>query len=478
MRAGPPIANTERSSPAAYPDNVQREFSSFRDPSGFIFQSGGEIFRCVNLRYGPQYKHAAESGLYASCVKDGLLVPFEESARDFGFTQSAAVLKPTLVPQITYPYEWCFNQLKDAALLTLQVHLRALEHGMVLKDASAYNIQLIAADRLCLIDHLSFDFLAQHGAWPAYGQFCRNFLAPLALMSCVDLRLGRMLQVHLDGIPLDLASRLLPVSTRFRIGLQMHLHLHARMIARHGHTNKKAEFRKLTAAQMVTLARSLEHTIAALRPDRRPTEWGDYASCSNYSSCARDAKLAGVRQMVEQVKPRVIWDIGGNDGTYSRALSGLAQRIVCMDADPMAVNRNYVACRRERIANVIPLIVEFTNPSPDLGFANRERSSLEQRGKPDMAMVLALIHHLAITHNLPFAYIASCLADLCGHLVIEFVPPHDPQVKRLLVNRGGIFDGYADDGFRAAFSNYFSILRELPIADTDRKLFLMQRKSS
>src|SRR5262249_50605312 len=151
---------------------------------------------------------------------------------------------------------------------------------------------------------------------------------------------------------------------------------------------------------------------ARLQPNKRITEWGDYASYSNYSSRANDAKLTAIRQMVEQVKPRVIWDIGGNDGCYSRALSDIAQCILCMDADPVAVNRNYVRCRQDAIVNVIPLIVDFANPSPDIGFANRERPALERRGKPDLAMVLALIHHLVVTHNLPLSYIASYLAGL------------------------------------------------------------------
>ena len=149
---------------------------------------------------------------------------------------------------------------------------------------------------------------------------------------------------------------------------------------------------------------------------------GRLRSHSNYSCRASEAKLAAVRQMAEQVKPRVIWDIGGNDGKYSRALADIAQRIVCMDSDPLAVNQNYMACRNGGIANVIPLIVDFTNPSPGIGFANQERPALEQRGKPDLAMVLASIHHLAITHGLPFSYIARYLASLCRHLIVEFVP--------------------------------------------------------
>jgi hypothetical protein len=313
---------------------------------------------------------------------------------------------------------------------------------MVLKDASAYNIPMLGAGRLCLIDHLSFDFLAAHGTWPAYGQFCRNFLAPLALMSCADPGLSRMMQLHINGIPLDLASQLLPSSTKLRVGLLMHLHLHAKMVSKYERANTKLKGRTLNAEQMGALARSLERTIARLRPNARVTEWGKYAPCSSYSCGASDAKLSAVRRMIQQVKPRVIWDIGGNDGRYSRALSRFAEHIVCIDADPMAVNQNYLACRDEGIVNVIPLLADFTNPSPDSGFANRERPALERRGKPDLALALALIHHLVITHNLPFTQVAGYLATLCRYLIIEFVPRHDPQVERLLLNRKDVFEDY------------------------------------
>ena len=454
---------------------IEPEFSSFRDRAGFVFRCGGTIFRCVDHRYNRQYRHAVESGLFASCVADGLLLPFEEYDQDFGLSQCHAVLKPVLVPQITWPYEWCFEQLKDAALVTLRAHLRALQHGMLLKDASSYNVQMVAG-RPCLIDHLSFDFAADHVAWPAYGQFCRHFLAPLALMSRVDGGLGRMLQLHLDGIPLDLAARLLPFSTRFAPGLLMHLHLHARTIGRHAGASQALKRRGMTIAQFSAIAASLEQTVRHLRFSERRTEWGDYDPAVSYSSAAEAAKLQSVRTMAESVNPGVIWDVGGNDGTFSRPLADLAQSIVCMDADPAAVNRNYLECKKAGATNVQPIIFDVGNPSPSIGFANRERLSLAHRGKPDLVLALALIHHLAITHNLPLGYVSNWLASLCRNLIIEFVPKEDKQVGRLLLNRADVFDDYNEAGFRAEFSRHFDIERAVPIAESQRILFLMRRK--
>src|SRR5262245_45776556 len=277
MTVARPITESELSSSEINANGMQREFSSFRDPSGFLVWRGEEIFRCVGLGYKRQFQHATESGLYTKLVRDGLLLPFTETGNSFGFPECHTVLKPTLVSQITYPYEWCFEQLKDAAILTLQAHSRALEHGMVLKDASAYNVQMLGAGRPRLIDHLSFDFLADHGAWPAYGQFCRNFLAPLALMSYTDASLGRLMQIYIDGIPLDLASRLLPLPTKFRLGLQMHVHLHAKMISSYGRSETKVKYRSLSREQMMAVACSLERTVHRLEPNKRKTNWSDYA---------------------------------------------------------------------------------------------------------------------------------------------------------------------------------------------------------
>ena len=135
-------------------------------------------------------------------------------------------MQPEIIPFISYAYEWSFSQLQDAALATLAIEKKALEHGMSLKDASAYNIQF-RGSRPVLIDTLSFERYREGEPWVAYRQFCQHFLAPLALMSHTDVRLGQLLRVYIDGVPLDLASRLLPGKTKLSLGLATHIHLHA-----------------------------------------------------------------------------------------------------------------------------------------------------------------------------------------------------------------------------------------------------------
>ena len=461
---------------ASSPSSFQREVSSFRDPAGFLFWLDGTIYRYVAPSYARQFEHARASGLYAEAVAGGQLLPFELAETSTPETEQAvAVLKPQQLPLVTYPYEWSFGQLKDAAVLTLELQLAALKHDMLLKDASAYNVQFVDG-RSCFIDHLSFDFVSEHGLWPAYGQFCRHFLAPLALMAETELGLGKLSQLYLDGIPLDVASKLLPRRTWFRPGLALHLHLHARMIRKHA--SRRVSVQKLPPARLAALADSLLALVRRLSPKRQATEWGAYYSDTNYSGEALEAKKHLVQELVRRVAPKNLWDVGGNNGFFSHAVRDLAGQIVCMDLDIAAVDQNYVRCKAEGVKNMMPLVADVSNPSPGIGFCNRERVTFEEHSKPDLILALALIHHLAIARNIPFVKLAPYFADRGEYLIIEFVPKSDSQVERLLLNRKDVFDDYSDESFRTAFSGYFDALEERPIPSTQRKLFLMRRKSS
>src|SRR6185503_16964008 len=197
--------------------------ASFRDPSGFLFSRGGVLYRQVNRKYEQEYARLMESGLYEKLVKAGLLIPHlevDEAPAESEVTRAFAykIIQPERAPFISYPYEWSFGQLKDAALATLSIQRRALKVGMSLKDASAYNIQFVRG-KPTLIDTLSFEIYKEGQPWVAYRQSCQHFLAPLALMALKDVRLNQLLRVYIDGVPLDLASGLLPAKTRLNFGL-------------------------------------------------------------------------------------------------------------------------------------------------------------------------------------------------------------------------------------------------------------------
>ena len=411
-------------------------------------------------------------GLYDELTKRKLLVRHEELE-----SQTAGaykILKPEVVPVITYPFEWAFSQLKDAALATLEIQKLALDRNMTLRDASAYNIQFISG-RPCLIDTLSFGRYKEGDPWDAYRQFCQHFLAPLALMSYCDPDLLQLMRVYIDGIPLSLASKLLPFKANTKLGLLVHLKMHAGLSRKHA-ADTTSTRRSVSKVSLLGLLENLEGTIRRLKIDRLDTEWGDYYEHTNYSTASRDEKAAIIHRFAERVKPKRVLDLGSNNGYFSRVAAETADCTISSDIDPMAVEGNYLRMKSQGETDILPMLVDLTNPSPALGWSNQERSSFSARVHADLAMALALIHHLAISNNLPFEMISKYFAELASYLIIEFVPKSDSQVKRLLVTREDIFPNYTPEGFEAAFSKHFTILETIPLEGSERILYLMRSK--
>lgn len=345
---------------------------------------------------------------------------------------------------------------------------------MWLKDASGYNIQYMQG-RPVFIDTLSFEKYIEGQPWVAYRQFCQHFLCPLALMSYVDIRMGQLLKVYIDGIPIDLASRLLPAKTRLKWSLLAHIHLHASAQQRHADGSTTVAKGSLSKARLIALVESLRSSISKLNWVGTGTEWGDYYDKTNYTERAAEHKATIVDEFLVQEKPRTLWDLGANTGSYSRIASRKGISVVSFDVDPGAVEANYVACRRSDKSDLLPLLLDLTSPSPAIGWNNGERMTLLQRGPVDMAFALALIHHLAISNNVPFSMIADFFSRICRALVIEFVPKTDSQVRRLLSTRSDIFDQYDQTTFESVFSEYFKIVHSCPIAESERVLYLMRK---
>jgi len=451
---------------------------SFRDPDGFMFRQQGRLYRQVNHSYRENYDLLIRSGLYQKLSTSELLVSHEEAALNEARTPGAyMVIQPRELPFISYPCEWSFSQLKDAALLTIKIQKIALEHGLSLKDASATNIQFLNGKPL-LIDTLSFEKYVAGRPWVAYRQFCQHFLAPLSVMARRDVRLGQLSRIFLDGIPLDLASRLLPFSTRFRFSILSHVHLHARAQRHYQDKPRKTARRALSRFSFLALIDSLESAITGLNWQPRESAWAGYYEHTNYSPAAAEGKRKCVDDFLQLTNPRLVWDIGANTGLFSRLATDRHIPTISLDIDPAAVDMNYRQGRRENNAFLLPLLGDITNPSPGSGWENNERMSLLERGPADAILALALVHHLAIANNLPLARIASLFSRLCRWLIIEFIPKEDSQVQRLLASREDIFPDYHAQGFEAEFSRFFSIARRENIAQSGRFVFLMKSRSA
>jgi ribosomal protein L11 methylase PrmA len=458
--------------------HIKRESSSFRDPDGFIFSYNGKLYRCINFSYQQNYEHLIQSGLYDKLVENELLIPHKEvRIPDIETTINYyKILEPEVIPFISYPYEWSFSQLKDAALVTLQIQKMALEYGMCLKDASAYNIQFRHGKPI-LIDILSFEKYQEGKPWVAYKQFCEHFLAPLALMAYKDIRLNQLLKIYIDGIPLNLATKLLPLRSWLRFPLLLHIHLHARSQKYLLNKNINVDKRTFSKKSLLSLIDSLESAISKLKWEPEKTEWSEYYKDTNYSQEAMFHKKKLVDDYIEEVKPNTVWDLGANIGIFSRIASNKGIYTVSFDSDPSVVEKSYLQVKNYKERNILPLCVDLTNPSPSIGWSNKERLSLIERGPCDLALMLGLIHHIAISNNVPLIRIADFLSQICRYLIIEFVPKDDSQVQRLLRFRKDIFQDYDEKNFEIAFLNYFSILKREKIVDSKRTIYLMKNKN-
>jgi len=450
---------------------------SFRDPSGFIFRASGLLYRQVNACYREDYDRLMGSGLYERLVNDGRLIPHTECCAEVAQTADAyRVIQPQPVPFVSYPYEWSFSQLKAAALATLRVQQVALEFGMSLKDASAYNIQFMDG-RAVLIDTLSVERYSEGSPWVAYRQFCQHFLAPLALVSYCDVRLSQLLRIHVDGVPLDLASRLLPRRSLLAPSLLMHLHLHAAAQTRLANDSGSATpARRVSRLATLGMIDSLQSAVRRLRWKHAATNWDTYyAETHNYREDALREKETLVARFLERVQPATVWDLGSNTGRFSAIAAAKGAVVVSMDADAACVEANYLSCHENQTTGVLPLVVDLSNPSPRQGWAHGERLSLLDRGPADVVMALALIHHLAIGNNVPLAHLARFLGDCGNWLIAEFVPKEDSQVRGMLASREDIFADYTQETFEKTFSTVFKIHDRQAIEGTVRTLYLMER---
>jgi hypothetical protein len=454
--------------------------SSFRDPTGFLFTDQDVLYRQINQSGYGDYFRLIDSGLYDELVSIGFLIPHEEKgAIDRNSLPSEIIIKPEPVSFISYPYEWSFSQLKDAALLTLNIQLVALQKGISLKDSSAYNIQFHHGKPI-LIDTLSFERYQEGEPWVAYRQFCQHFLAPLALMAYTDIRLNQLFRVYIDGIPLDLASKLLPKKTSLNFSLNMHIHLHAKSQAQYAdkEIDTSQPRREMQKHQLLGLLENLKSAINKLNWSPGDTDWAGYNQFHNYSPTAMQHKNELVADFLQRTKAQLAWDLGANTGRFSRIASQLQVNTVAFDIDPGAVELNYLQAVKEGEKYLLPLVSDLTNPSPGLGWAHSERQSLLERGPADTVMALALIHHIVIGNNVPIRILAEFFSRICQWLIIEFIPKQDPQVKKLLQVRKDIFTDYTQDLFTIEFGNYFELIAQDEIKESERVMFLFRNNKT
>jgi SAM-dependent methyltransferase len=459
------------------------EPGSFRDPDSRVFTTDGRVLRLLSATGLEDWRALAASPLLEELQGEGKLVGTREAdgvadVPDALHGEVAAVLEHDVVPVVSYPYEWTFGMLRDAALLQLELVRRSIGAGLILKDSSPYNVQFRGA-RPVFVDVGSFERLREGEPWAGYRQFCMLFLYPLLLQAWKDVPFQPWLRGRIDGISPQECRNLLSLRDRFRRGSLTHVFLHARLERRYEDRDvdvkgelKKAGFRK---ELIVANVKGLERLVSRLRWRPAGSAWSGYGPTTTYSDEDAERKAAFVSAAVAAERPRLVWDLGCNEGRHARIAAETADRVVAIDADALVVDRLYEALRREGETKILPLTMNLADPSPGLGWRGLERRPLAARGTPDLALCLALVHHLSIGGNVPVAEVLDWLRSLDAALVVEFPTPEDPMVRRLLARkRPGDHPDYRRDWFERCLAERFEVLRTEELASGQRVLYLVR----
>ena len=448
--------------------------ASYKDPSGFVFRSGDSWYRQVNTGYQDHYTQLMRSGLYRELTGQGLLIAHQEVEDNLtGRTDWYKTLLPLQLPFISYPDEWCPEQLKDAALLTLRVQKIAMEHGMSLKDATPLNIQFYQGKPL-FVDTLSFEIYDPSLPWIAYRQFCECFLFPLFLQFHLQFGTSKIARAWPDGIPAALTARLLPLKSRWHLGAWMHVALQKNVRSDSRNSGRQPAFSKQKLGHLVDHLQSLVSRPAVAK--KTASTWSNYYGETILGNAYLAEKEKLFRQHLAAMEFTSALDLGANDGHFSLILAESKRPVIAVDSDWLCIDNLYKHTRNKEVTNILPLCVDLADPTPASGFGNRERAGFTARSGADVVIALALVHHLSLGMNIPLPLIADYFGQLTQHnLIIEFVPLTDPKAQELIAAKRSTPPAYTIDDFESGFGTCFSIEKKTAIPGTERVLYSMKK---
>lgn len=450
--------------------------SSFRDPSGYVFLDKTIYKRLINPIYFKQFNALGNSGFFEKLFANGLLIKhtvLKESSEEI-------IIEPEQIPFITYPYEWSFNQYKEAALLTLKLQKYCLEHEFSLKDASAFNITFHKG-KAVFIDTLSFDFYEENTPWRAYKQFITHFLAPLVLAHYNGADALKLMANFMDGIPIKMVASMLPFKTKLHPFLYSNIHLLAAFEDKHNKDYAgKTKVKSLSKKAQLNIIESLYNYIKKLNL-KGATEWGDYYDKTNYTDHAFLEKSEIINTWLSKLNPKTVIDVGGNNGEFVRKISNTLDLALVCDIDNNAVDANYEILKKGKETFMLPFVLDVLNPSAAIGFNNTERLSFIERItklSPDVTLALAVIHHMSLSGNITFDMSAKFFASFSEYLIIEFPKREDSWVERLLNAKAEFkdhFSFYNLLSFQEGYENYFEIIEKKQISQSNRVMFLLKK---
>ena len=467
-------------------EKYEAEPSSFRDRNGSVFYGQGTVYRGLSPKAFSNWECLSSKSFYQKFLEKRNLVatefvdPNTENLDPALIDNWAAFLKHQPIPFISYPYEWSFGMLKDAALLQLDLLLDSLDEDMILKDSSPYNIQWVGSNPN-FIDIPSFEKLNPVEPWVGYRQFCQMFLYPLFFQAYKNVPYHPWLRGCIDGITPEQCNNLMSLRDIFRPGVFLHAYMHAKAQVKYNQSKKDIKkglsqvgFNKKLIQSNV---RGLKKLVQKLSWEISKSEWSNYTTSHSYSDSSYELKKDFVRGVASSRAWGLTWDLGCNTGEFTRILAEHAKYVISMDADHLAVEHFYQALKKEEATSILPLVVNVGDSSPNLGWRGLERKSLVGRGKPELTLCLALIHHLVISANIPVKSLIDWLSSLGTSLVIEFITKQDSMVEVLLRNKEDNYTDYEIEYFEQCLSNSFNITRRQIMPSGTRVLYFAENQS-
>jgi hypothetical protein len=446
------------------------------------------VFRALSRQGLDDWRMLSQTKLFPRLVEAGRVVRTEEvdgaeAPAGLRAEQYGAVLRHERIPFVSYPYEWTPGMLSDAALLTLDLILESLDEDLVLKDATPYNVQF-RGSRPVFVDIGSWEKLAPGEPWAGYRQFCMQFLYPLMLQAYRGLPFQPWLRGSLDGITPAQARAAMSFRDRFHKGVTTHVFIHSRLdqsYAKRGRTggDVKRELKSAGFGKELIRAnvRKVRKAVAAAEWRPPASVWTAYRADNTYEDADNRAKADFIRSVAGRRGWELAWDLGANDGHYSRLINEDARYVLALDVDPSTVELLYRDLRAEGNEQILPLVMNLTDPSPGLGWRGLERKPLAERGRPELVLALALLHHVSITGNVPVRQFVDWLASLGAQVVIEFMTREDPMVKRLLAAKRVDHEDYDRAFFEQCAGEAFEIERSEELPSGTRILYSLRPRA-
>jgi precorrin-6B methylase 2 len=467
--------------------DMRLEPGSFRDRHGRVFYVDGGVYRGLSAKALADWESLSQTDFFGRAMARGDIITTQPVNPDrIASTPSdagtwAGVLKHDTVPFVSYPYEWSFSMLRDAARLHLRLLAEALDEDFTLKDASAYNVQWLGAAPV-FIDIPSFERRPPGHPWAGYRQFCQLFLFSFVLHAYKGVSFRPWLRGQIDGIEPHTMAGLFTGRFHFKPGVLTHIALQAKLQAKTGDTkrNVKADLERagFNKAMIQANVNRLRRLVDRLTWRQSKSEWSHYTELDHYSDADKSAKDDFVYRAVATRHWASVWDIGANTGEFSRIAANHADYVVAMDADELAVERMYLSLRERQASRILPLVVDLADASPALGWRGMERKSLTQRQAPQLTMCLALIHHIVIGANIPLPEFVDWLAELNSALIIEFIGKQDPMAQQLLRNKDDVYEDYDETIFEDSLNRAYTIADKQTLGNGNRTLYFAQPKSN